>query len=198
MNTIQDPMASSVTDQALWTSFFNQVFAIAEDAVSNRKIPMRDLEEEEPYVFLALIGSTVLACLERPVSSEDAGSFQLAAGLKVDLTTLHPDHRETFLKMRAIRQSLSTVSQEGLWCLQQLVLYGNSNHKVVTKLADSQVLLLRRIAADIQSVAIYISQQRVFLQQFASVPKLLLCKRTMPAQYGPTFLILFAAMYREV
>ena len=167
-----EPAADDAMER-IWAAFFNQVFAIAEDAVRSRKVPLEDVREEEPYLFLGLIGATVLQCVVRSSKTRDK-TLLLADGAEGLQAHLIAPHHHAAL---AVMQQLVHVvprNHDHLWCLEQLVLYGQSEHKVVTALDDATLVDLRRLAASIQTVALHVSQQPVFRQKFPDVMGLLL------------------------
>ena len=57
--------------------------------------------------------------------------------------------------------------------LQQLVLYGQSEHKIVTKLAPCRIPALNAVAAEVQRVSIYVTQQPMFKSQMKDILELL-------------------------
>lgn len=173
------PQSSPADESAVmrvWSSFFNAVFELAEEAIKSRKIPLTDLRHEEPYVYLGLIGVTVLKCAQRSARQPDRSRLVLATDTSstVALSLFPARHRSMFETMCQVVEHLPTLPDE-LWCLEQLILYGQSEqHKVVTALDPRTVVGLQRVAAMIQSVAIHISQQAMFRDEFKTTTSLLL------------------------
>lgn len=169
------PLDLEAAMERIWLSFFNQVFVIAEEAVRWRKLPLADIRQEEPYLYLGLIGATVLQCAVRSSRRSDRTGLVLAdpSAEAVQWSHLPPVHRFPFQTLQHVVDQLPTHPDD-LWCLEQLVLYGQSEHKVVTVLEPSALVPLQRLAAKIQGVAIHISQQAIFRDQFKNVLSLLL------------------------
>lgn len=155
---------------AIWTSFFNQVFCIAEDALASRKIPREDWVNEEPYLYLGLIGATVLHCVKRSRHHE---GIRLASGVTITTLACPAEHRPLFEVMMQLKGRLPDENEE-LWVLEQLVLYGQSEHKVITKINPLCLPELNGLAATIQRVSIHVSQQAFFQAQFKGMAELLL------------------------
>lgn len=172
-------LSQATTMDDVWLSFFNQVFLIAEEAVKSCKIPLSDVRQQEPYLYLSLIGATLLQCVVRSArrrrrSSRSAADdvLVLAADREIRVLQLPDVHRPAFELLNALKAQLPQ-DPDDLWCLEQMLLYGQSERKVVTALAEDTVVALRRQASVIQTVAIHISQQPMFREQFQHVLALL-------------------------
>lgn len=163
---------ASIMDQ-VWSSFFNQVFLIAEEAVRSCKVPLSDVRQQEPYLYLSLIGATVLKCVIRSASHYPHDDvLVLAADHRIRVSQLPEVHRPAFHLLNELKARLPQQPDD-LWCLEQMILYGQSERKVVTAAAEDKVVELRRQASVLQNVAIHISQQPMFREQFQHVLALL-------------------------
>lgn len=170
----EKPASVTETMTDVWLSFFNQVFVITEDAVRSCQIPLSDVRQQEPYLYLSLIGVTLLKCVVRSAQRHSASDdvLVLAVDRDIHVSQLPEVHRPAFHRLNALKAQLPQDSED-LWCLEQMILYGQSERKVVTSLSDDKVRALRWQASAIQDVAIHISQQALFREQFQHVLALL-------------------------
>jgi len=155
----------------VWTSYFNALFAVTEEAIESRKIPLDDLRQQEPYIFFGLTGATVLRCVVN--SLKEPQGIRLAVGLTMLPESCPVEHKEMLNIMLALKQRIPR-DIEYQWLLEQMILYGNSEHKVVTRIQETYIPGLKQIAAQIQAVSIHITQQHFFQSQFQSMLELIL------------------------
>jgi len=155
----------------IWKSFFNQLFHVAEDAMSNRKIPYEDLVDQEAYIYWALIGGTILRTIEN--SMEEKDGIRLATGRLITSENCPDKHKTMFKLMLEVKNNYPT-NKHAQWTLQQMVLYASSKRKVVTRLEKSHIVELRRMSAQINRISIHISQQQIFREKINDTLEILL------------------------
>ena len=72
--------------EKLIISFNNKSFEEGEWLIAKHVIPLEDILEEEPYVFVLLPAITIYECLRRSPSGSE---IELAVGVRYDVNNLH-------------------------------------------------------------------------------------------------------------
>lgn len=72
-----DPVSAS---QRMWQNFFNQCFVVGEASLSCGTLPVQDVLDSEPYLYLGL---TALTLLEATLRSLGVDGFQLSDGMRL-------------------------------------------------------------------------------------------------------------------
>jgi hypothetical protein len=75
-----DPASAS---QRMWQNFFNQCFVVGEASLSCGALPVQDVLDAEPYLYLGL---TALTLLEATLRSLAVDGFQLSDGMLLSET----------------------------------------------------------------------------------------------------------------
>ena len=166
---------------AIWVSFFNATFEVGEGAMAKGLITTDDCLECEPFLFIGLPASTVLeAVLRSTLLSRPA--IQLAVGgAMIDETNCPPQHRAMFLHMLEIRKTVQEqkLTVPEIEALRHITIFGDAErpaHPLLardTTKAKELSVRLHRVVGRLNTMAIYISQQAFYKEQFQNILQLL-------------------------
>ena len=174
-STSKDP--SSPAGDVIWASVLNRCFAIGEQAIADRLVPIEDVRAEEPYLYLGLVGATILDALRRSLALKSADGIELAIGRTITLATC-PSELEPLMKaLVAVKQGLIAAAFSDVeWqALRRTILWAQAEGKPdpLHGIESGKAVAINRCAAGLQSVATSVTQMPTFKNNFSCVLRLL-------------------------
>jgi hypothetical protein len=171
------PHVPAKPETAIWESVLNKAFEVGEQALADKLITIEEVRDEEPYLYLGLIGASVLDALRRSLKAKAEDGIELASGRMITMATCPPDLEPLMKVLVALKRSLlnADFTENEFGALRKAVLWAQAEGKPesMAGIAADRAVLVNRTAAAIQSVTSQVTQLPVFKDKFGHVLKLL-------------------------
>jgi hypothetical protein len=160
-------MSNEILDK-IWSSFFLELKNIGFDALNINYLTIENMINNDPFMYLGLVGNTVFEICKQSVSVE---GFAFKNSQTVTLNSLDGKDVDILHKMNKIKRYCKDLDldKNDIDLLYKILYNGGEDNSMIIIESKDKSIILHRLAGNIQDVSIIITQTQIFREKFNTV-----------------------------